>query len=108
MRLVLSIYLFIACCSSIYLKTWILLPKSNKSAQNRPYLSLQILPNCSHQKSSTPYIFQYFRFEIKKTEANNYLAKLVKKPYSKFEEEILKNLGCETFLVTAIYGPKDL
>ena len=40
--------------------------KALKSAQNRPYLSLQLLPNCSHQKSFTPYIVQYIRlkFEI--------------------------------------------
>ena len=27
----------------------------------------------------------------------------VKKPYSKFQAKILKNVGCETFLVTAIW-----
>ena len=29
---------------------WILWLKNPKSTQNRPYLSLQLLPNCSHQK----------------------------------------------------------
>ena len=35
-------------------------PKNPKNAQNRPYLSLKLLPNCCHQKSFTPFIFQYF------------------------------------------------
>ena len=38
--------------------------KTTTSAQNRPYLSLQLLPNCCHQKSFTPYIFQYFRLKF--------------------------------------------
>ena len=38
--------------------------KTSKSEQNRPYLSLQLLPNCSHQKSPTPFIFQNFRLKF--------------------------------------------
>ena len=38
--------------------------KPPKSVQNRPYLSLQLLPNFSRQKSFTPYIFQYFRLKF--------------------------------------------
>ena len=52
--------LFVACFGLIYLKMWILWPKNPKNAQNRPYLSLKLLLNCSHQKSFTPYNFQYF------------------------------------------------
>ena len=59
-RLVLSIYIVFACFSSIYLLMWSLWQKNPKSVQNRPYLSLQLLHNCSHQKSFTAYIFQIF------------------------------------------------
>ena len=37
-----------------------------------------------------------------KIEADSLLPNLVWKPYSKFQAKILKNVGCETFLVTAI------
>ena len=38
--------------------------KTPKNPQNRPYLSLQLLPNCSHLKSFTAYIFQYFHLKF--------------------------------------------
>ena len=39
--------------------------KTLKSTHNRPYLSLQLSPNCSHQKSFTPSILQYFAWNFK-------------------------------------------
>ena len=57
---------YILSISARYILTWgIYGLKVPKSAQNWPYLSHQLLPNYSHQKSFTPYIFQYFRLKFK-------------------------------------------
>ena len=42
----------------------ILWPKKPKSARNRPYLSLQLWPNCSHQKKVHTLHFPIFSLEI--------------------------------------------
>ena len=80
--------------------------KNPQKLQKRPYLCLQLLPNCSHQKSFTH--FSIFSLEIFYmaslfNSAVNYLLRFLNFDLGAFLAKLIKkNIGYETFLVTEI------